>query len=118
LVEQRSPKPQVGGSTPSAPAKRFLRESALFMAKTTIVSKNNTTALTKAVDRDAEAVAPRVSVAQYIRNIKLEIARVAFPTRKETMVTTLMVVLMVSLMAVFFFLVDQALSWGIKTILG
>jgi preprotein translocase subunit SecE len=59
-----------------------------------------------------------VSVAQYIRNIKLEIARVTFPTRKETMVTTLMVVLMVSLMAVFFFLVDQALSWGIKTILG
>ena len=118
MVEQRSPKPQVGGSTPSAPAKCFLGEIALFMAKTTVISKNNPVVLAKAVDRDSESVAPRVSAAQYIRNIKFEIARVAFPSRKETMITTLMVFLMVSLMAAFFFIVDQALSWGIKIILG
>jgi|TARA_R110002072_G_scaffold141194_1_gene286399 preprotein translocase subunit SecE len=59
-----------------------------------------------------------ISPGQYIREVRQEISRVTWPTRKETMVTTLMVFVMVFLAAMFFFLVDQLLSLGIRTILG
>jgi preprotein translocase subunit SecE len=45
-------------------------------------------------------------------------AKVTWPTRKETMVTTAMVFAMSILAAIFFFLVDQVLSLGIRVVLG
>ncbi|MGO1120733.1 preprotein translocase subunit SecE [Rhodovibrionaceae bacterium A322] len=59
-----------------------------------------------------------ISPGQYIREVRQEISRVTWPTRKETMVTTLMVFIMVFLAAMFFFFVDQVLSFGIREILG
>lgn len=41
-----------------------------------------------------------------------------WPTRRETAVTTVMVFVMVFLAAVFFFLADQVLSWGVGVLLG
>ena len=41
-----------------------------------------------------------------------------WPTRKETVVTTGMVFVMVTVMAVFFFFVDQILAFGVRLILG
>ena len=41
-----------------------------------------------------------------------------WPTRRETAVTTVMVFVMVFLAAVFFFLADQILSWGVGVLLG
>jgi preprotein translocase subunit SecE len=46
------------------------------------------------------------------------VARVTWPSRKETMVTTAMVFAMVFVAAAFFFLVDQALSAGVRLIFG
>jgi preprotein translocase subunit SecE len=43
---------------------------------------------------------------------------VTWPTRKETMVTTAMVFLMVFLASLFFFVVDQILNLGVRAILG
>ncbi len=62
--------------------------------------------------------APKVGVAQYVRNIKMEMAKVTWPTRKETMTTTMMVFIMVVFTSIFFFIVDQLLSYGIRLILG
>jgi preprotein translocase subunit SecE len=62
--------------------------------------------------------APSVSPAQFVRNVRGELAKVVWPTRKETMVTTMMVFVMVTLAAVFFLVVDQVLSYVIKLILG
>ena len=45
-------------------------------------------------------------------------AKVSWPTRKETLVTTAMVFAMSILAAIFFFLVDQILSLGVRQILG
>jgi preprotein translocase subunit SecE len=56
--------------------------------------------------------------AQYVREVIGEVKKVTWPTRKETTVTTIMVFIMVALAAIFFFLVDMALSWGVKYILG
>jgi preprotein translocase subunit SecE len=46
------------------------------------------------------------------------VSKVTWPTRKETAITTGMVFLMVVLAAVFFFLVDQVLAFGVRQILG
>ncbi|MDF2097481.1 preprotein translocase subunit SecE [Aquibaculum arenosum] len=55
---------------------------------------------------------------QYIREVRQEVSKVTWPTRKETMVTTIMVFIMVMLAAIFFFFVDQILSWVVRLIIG
>ena len=46
------------------------------------------------------------------------VAKVTWPSRRETAVTTLMVLVMVVLAALFFLTADQILAWGVETILG
>ena len=60
----------------------------------------------------------KTSPGEFVRQVRHEVSKVTWPTRKETTVTTMMVFVMVFLLAVFFFLVDQILSWGVKLILG
>ena len=60
----------------------------------------------------------KTSPAQFIREVRQEAAKVTWPTRKETGVTTAMVFLMVVVAAMFFFLVDNVASSAIKLILG
>ena len=55
---------------------------------------------------------------QFIREVRQEVAKVTWPTRKETMITTGMVFIMVFLAAVFFLIIDQILSGGVGLILG
>jgi len=54
----------------------------------------------------------KMNPGQFIREVRQEVAKVTWPTRKETMITTMMVFIMVFLAAVFFVLVD----WGWKNI--
>ncbi len=60
----------------------------------------------------------KLNPGQYIREIRREISKVTWPSRKETTVSTGMVFLMVFLAAVFFFLVDQVISNAVKLILS
>jgi preprotein translocase subunit SecE len=60
----------------------------------------------------------KTSPAQFVQQVRTEAAKVTWPTRKETMLSTLMVLLMVAFAAVFFFLVDQVMSLGVRQILG
>ncbi len=55
---------------------------------------------------------------EFIRQVRQEAAKVTWPTRKETAITTGMVFVMVFVMAVFFFVADQILALGVRTILG
>ena len=55
---------------------------------------------------------------EFIRQVRQETAKVTWPTRKETGVTTAMVFVMVFLAAVFLFIVDWIMSLGIQAILG
>ena len=50
--------------------------------------------------------------------LRQEVSKVTWASRKETGVGTMMVFIMVTLASIFFFLVDGALSWGVKFILG
>ncbi len=60
----------------------------------------------------------KVNPGQFIREIRTEVSKVTWPSRKETTVTTGMVFVMVFLAAVFFLLVDQILAFGVQIILG
>ena len=54
----------------------------------------------------------------FLQEVRSEVNKVTWPTRRETGVTTVMVFIMVFLAAIFFFLADQVLSWGVGLLLG
>ncbi|HYU13760.1 MAG TPA: preprotein translocase subunit SecE [Stellaceae bacterium] len=60
----------------------------------------------------------KTNTAEFVQQVRQELARVTWPTRKETLVTTAMVFVMVFIAAAFFFVVDQALSYGVRLVFG
>ena len=60
----------------------------------------------------------RVSPGAFLNQVKTETAKIVWPTRRETLMTALMVVIMTALLAVFFFGVDTAFSSIVQLLLG
>ena len=60
----------------------------------------------------------KTNLTQFVRQVRQETSKVTWPSRKETMITTVMVFIFVFLVAIFFFLVDQVLSYVVKLVLG
>ena len=60
----------------------------------------------------------KTSPVKFIEEVRQEVSRVTWPTRKETVVTTAMVFVMVFIAAGFFFIVDQIFSAGVRLIFG
>ena len=60
----------------------------------------------------------KTSPALFFRQVRQEIAKVTWPSRKETGVSTLMVFIMVLFASVFFVLVDAFFKWSLEKILG
>ena len=85
MVERRSPKPEVGGSIPSAPAN--------------LIKKNMKNPL------------------KFIQEVKQEAFKVTWPTGKETLQGTLMVVAMAIVASLFFLLLDQVLKFFLELVL-
>jgi preprotein translocase subunit SecE len=54
---------------------------------------------------------------EFIQEVRQEVSKVTWPTRKEVWITTLMVLVMVSLASLFFLVADQVLGRLIKLIL-
>jgi len=54
----------------------------------------------------------------FFRQVSQEVSKVTWPTRRETMMSTMMVLVFTFLAAVFFFVVDQVLAFAVKVILG
>jgi preprotein translocase subunit SecE len=55
---------------------------------------------------------------QFFKQVRQETSKVTWPTRKETVISTVMVFVMVIIAALFFFAVDQLLSAGVKLVFG
>ncbi len=60
----------------------------------------------------------KINPAQLLQEVRQEVSKVTWPTRRETAISTAMVFVMVILAALFFLLVDQILSYGVKLIFG
>ena len=54
---------------------------------------------------------------QFIQQVRAETAKVVWPSRRETGLTTVMVLIMASVFATFFFLVDLLIRYGLELIL-
>lgn len=55
---------------------------------------------------------------EFFQQVQAETKKVTWPTRKETLVTTGMVFIMVIVACIFFFIVDQVIQLGVGTLLG
>jgi len=60
----------------------------------------------------------RTNPFSFLQQVRAEISKVVWPTRRETVVTTIMCLILVFITAVFFFLIDQALSYGTGLLFG
>ena len=83
MVERRSPKPEVGGSIPSAPAKKNIMKNPL----------------------------------KFIQEVKQEAFKVTWPTGKEVVQGSLMVLAMAIIASIFFLLLDQIFQFFLEIIL-
>ncbi|MGN6311598.1 MAG: preprotein translocase subunit SecE [Xanthobacteraceae bacterium] len=55
---------------------------------------------------------------KFLQEVRSETAKVIWPTRRETVVTTIMVFVMVAFASLFFFVADVIIRFAITTLLG
>jgi len=55
---------------------------------------------------------------KFAREVRSEVTKVTWPSRKETLVTTGLVFAMAALAAVFFFAADQIIGLGVHLLFG
>ena len=60
----------------------------------------------------------KVSPGEYVNQVRREAGKVVWPTRKETVTTAIMVLILTLALAVFFFAVDSGFSAIVKQLLG
>jgi preprotein translocase subunit SecE len=60
----------------------------------------------------------KTSPAQFLQQVRTEVGKVVWPTRREVVLTTIMVFIMAALTATFFSLVDIVIRLGLSGILG
>jgi preprotein translocase subunit SecE len=62
-------------------------------------------------------MAIRANPFQFIQQVRAEMAKVVWPTRREVFLTTVMVFIMAALTSAFFFLVDLLIRTGLTQVL-
>ena len=60
----------------------------------------------------------KVTPLQFIQQVRTEVGKVHWPSRREVMLTTVMVFIMAALTATFFSLVDLGIRSGLSVIVG
>ncbi|HWL83237.1 MAG TPA: preprotein translocase subunit SecE [Roseomonas sp.] len=60
----------------------------------------------------------KLNPALFIREVRQEVARVTWPTRKETLITTGLVLALSALAAVFFLLTDKIIQFLVGLLFG
>ncbi len=62
-------------------------------------------------------MATRTNPLQFIQQVRAEVAKVVWPSRREVLLTTAMVFVMATLTAIFFFFVDLIIRTGLQFVL-
>ena len=60
----------------------------------------------------------RTNPLQFVQQVRSEVSKVVWPTRREVMLTTVMVFIMAALTAVFFAIIDIIIRTGLTSVLG
>ena len=61
---------------------------------------------------------PKLNPAKFIREVRQEMDKVTWPKRKETTVSTMMVLGLATVAATFFVLVDWIISTAVRAVIG
>ena len=54
----------------------------------------------------------------FLQQVRAEAAKVTWPSRRETMISTVMVLIFAMLAMLFFFTADQIMAYAVELILG
>jgi preprotein translocase subunit SecE len=65
-----------------------------------------------------ELTMAKVSPFKFLQEVRTEVQKVTWPTRRETGITTLMVFIMSAAAAVFFLVADQIIRFAVTFVLG
>lgn len=60
----------------------------------------------------------RTNPIQFVQQVRSEVSKIVWPTRREVLLTTIMVFIMAALTAIFFSLVDLSIREALKAVLG
>jgi preprotein translocase subunit SecE len=60
----------------------------------------------------------KTTPAEFIKQVRAETARVAWPTGRETVMTTIMVMIMTTILGLIFFGLDSFFSWVVRSLLA
>ena len=60
----------------------------------------------------------KTGILQFFREVRSEVKKVTWPSRKETTISAIAVFVMVSVMALFLYFVDQIIAYTIRLIMG
>jgi|TARA_B100001245_G_C22496374_1_gene251812 preprotein translocase subunit SecE len=61
---------------------------------------------------------PKTGPVTFFQQVRNEMAKVTWPSRKETIQSTIAVFIMVTILSIFLFLADQLWAWIISLVLG
>ncbi|MDX2236900.1 MAG: preprotein translocase subunit SecE [Hyphomonadaceae bacterium] len=73
---------------------------------------------TDAADREASEPKRGKGPGAFLGEVRAEARKVTWATRQEVIVSSIMVAIMVSAAALFFFIVDAILRWVVAALLG
>jgi preprotein translocase subunit SecE len=59
-----------------------------------------------------------VNPLKFLQEVRQETAKVTWPTRQETLISTVMVLVMVLIASLFFLVADQLISWAVQFVLS
>ena len=93
MVEHRSPKPGAAGSSPATPANKVNLRVIMNSEK------------------------KKTSPAQFVRQVRQELQKVIWPQRRDTLISSAIVILLIFLFSIFFLLTDQLWSFLIQKII-
>jgi preprotein translocase subunit SecE len=63
-------------------------------------------------------MAERTNPFTFLQQVRAEAVKIVWPSRRETMISTVMVIAMAFLAAIMFLIADQVIRLGVKTLLG
>ncbi|MEM9705116.1 MAG: preprotein translocase subunit SecE [Pseudomonadota bacterium] len=108
MAKKRNP----GSKKPGVKKKKASRPATAGAAATETASAT--------IEGKAQEMGKKKSVSplEFMRQVRSEGEKVTWTSRNETMVSTLMVLVMVAIMAIFFLLVDQALRFAVGALLS
>lgn len=55
---------------------------------------------------------------KFLQEVRQEVSKVTWPSRNETLISTVMVLAMVALASIFFLVADQIIAFGVQALLS